>query len=116
MGQSEKKEGEVTFLLFIPKLSKIKNSKEIEKQKTKNPKDIIVNNASILNKNKPILKLNQMFNTNNDLSNTDSMVELEAELEVSLEAEFNLDDGDQADLISGVLATETDKTRISKKK
>ena len=64
--------------------------------------------------------MNQVLNANNDVTDTDSDAGSAAGLEASAgacsEADFNLDNADKADLISGVLATEADKSRISKKK
>lgn len=76
----------------------------------------------------PISRINQVLNTNNELSaaDTDTGVETDSDigsktgyvpgLEAGSEPDFDFDNADKVDLVSGVLATEADKSQINKKK
>ena len=120
MGRAGRKGGKATFLLFTPKWSKIKDQKEVEEQKSKNSKDATTVNAQLSDKNRPISRMNQVLNADNNVTNADLDAGLEAGSEVGSGAcsgaDFDLDDADKADLVSGVPATKADKSRISKKK
>ena len=86
----------------------------------KNSKNVTTANTQLLDKNRPISRINQMLNADNDVTNADSDTGSEASLEASSEAcseaDLDLDNVDKADLVYGVLATEADKSQISKKK
>lgn len=112
MGHVKRKKGKATFYLFIPKWSKIIDQKEIEEQKLKNSKDRTTANAQLSDKNPPISKMNQKLNVNDNVTNADSDTSSKADSEANLD----LENTDEADLISRLLATEANKSRISKKK
>lgn len=63
-----------------------------------------------------------MLNTDDELSEADTDAGIETDSNIGLktgyssEPDFDLNNIDEADLVSGVLATEADKFRISKKK
>ena len=120
MGHIGKKEGKTIFLLFTPKWSKIKDQKEVEESKSKNSKDITTINAQLSDKNWPISRMNQVLNTNDNVtnanSNTGSEASLEAGSETGIEADSNLDDINEVDLVSRVLTTKANKSQIRKKK
>ena len=58
IGRAGKKRGKTTFLLFTPKWAKIKDQKEVKKQKSKNFKDSTIANAQLSDKNWPISRRN----------------------------------------------------------
>lgn len=62
----------------------------------------------------------QVLNADNNIANANSDTGLKTGSEAGsgacLEADFNLDNIDKADLVSGVLAIEADKSQIGKKK
>lgn len=60
--------------------------------------------------------MNQVFNTNNDLSKAGSETDYRLGSKVSFEPNFDLNDVDKADLVSKVLAIKTNKSQINKKK
>ena len=103
-------------MLFTPKWSKIKDLKEIEKEKSKNSKDTTFANTQLLDKNKPISKMNQVLNANKDFSNASSEAGSEADLEARLKADFDFNNNDKANLVSGILVTEANKSRTNKNK
>ena len=112
MSRAGKKGGKATFVLFTPKWSKIKDHEEIEKRLSKTSKTAAGRNTQLSNSNRPILQaiispLNQVLNADNDASDTKSVAGSKA----GSEANFDINnDEDEADLIFGVLATETDET------
>lgn len=116
MGRAGRKGGQATFVLFTPKWSRIKDPKEIEDRKAKTKDGTgTTGNAQLLDENRPIAKisqLNQVLNADEDLSDAESVAGSAA----GSEADFDIDDVDEADLISGLLATEADETQLSKKK
>ncbi len=57
-----------------------------------------------------------MLNVNDNFSNANPKVDSETSSKTSLEAKFNFNNNDKADLVSRVLATEADKSRMSKNK
>ena len=85
----------------------------------RNYKDATTANAQLSDKNRLISRMNQVLNTDSDVIDADLDAGSEADLEAGSrscsEADFDLDDVNKADLVSGVLATEADKSRISKK-
>lgn len=149
MGRARRKGGQAFFLLFTPKWSRIKDPKEVEERKSKNSKDATAANAQLSDKNRPISRMNQVLNADNELSeaDTDTSVETDSDTgvetgsgtgygpgsgagsrtgygpgsdagsrtgyglgsEAGSEPDFELDNADKADLVSGVLATEADE-------
>lgn len=73
-----------------------------------------------MDKNKPISRINQVFNANDNITNADSDAGSKAGSEVGLKAssktDFNYNHAKKADLVFEVLAIEADKSQISKKK
>lgn len=75
-----------------------------------------------------ISRINQVLNANNELSEANTNIDIETNSDTSLrtgyrpssktgsEPDFDLNNIVEADLVFGVLATETDKSRINKKK
>lgn len=80
----------------------------------KNFKDVTAINAQLLDKNKHILRINQILNINDDVINTNldvgSETSLITSLEVGSKANFNLINANKTNLISEVLAIEADKS------
>lgn len=72
--------------------------------------------------------MNQVLNADNKLSEADTNASVETDLDIGSktgyrpgsetrsEPDFDLDNADKANLVSGVLATEANKSQISKKK
>lgn len=120
MGRVGKKRGKTTFLFFIPKWSKIKDQKKVKKQKSKNFKDITTANAQLSDKKRPISRINQVLNTDDNVTDANSDAGSKASSKTGsgacLKVDFDLNNADKVDLLSGVLATEANKSQISKKK
>lgn len=57
-----------------------------------------------------------MLNANDNFSNASSKVDSETGSKTGLEAKFDFNNNDKANLVSRVLATEADKSQISKNK
>ncbi len=118
----ERKKDLAFFLLFTPKQLKIRDPKEVKQQKLKNSKDVTAINAQLLDKNRPILRINQVLNANDEFSETDTDAGVETDSnigsktgygpdsEAGSESDFDLNNTDKTDLVSGVLATEADKS------
>lgn len=80
----------------------------------KNSKDVTTTNAQLLDKHRPISRINQVLNIDNDLSKADSDTGVETGSETSYglgsEPNFNLNNVDEASLVSGVLVTKVDES------
>lgn len=65
----------------------------------------IYGNVQCLNKNRPISKINQVLNINNYFLDDDSnlMVSLKADSQVSSKANFDLNNDEKADFVISVL-------------
>ena len=117
MGRVGRKGGKATFVLFIPKWSRIKDPDEIDKRIPKSSNGVTAGNAQFSDSNRPkaqakISPLNQVLNADDDVSDTSSLATSEA----GSETDFDINHNDEADLISGVLATEVNETHFNRKK
>lgn len=74
MGRAGRKGGKETFLLFTPQWSKIKDQKDVEERKSKNTKDATAANTQLSDKNRPISRMNQVLNANDDVTDADQML------------------------------------------
>ena len=85
IGRAGKKGGQAFFQLFTPKWSKIKDPKKVEEQKSKNSKDVTAINAQLSDKNRPIPKINQVLNTDNELSEVDTNAGVETDSDTGVD-------------------------------
>ena len=110
MSRVGKRGGAFVFILFTPKWTKIKDPTKIEKCINGTPSSTSAN-AQLSNSNCPklpskISPLNQVVNCNDDLSESESIARLEA----------NIDFGKGADFFLGALAIDVEQNRSKKKK
>lgn len=79
-------------------------------------KDATATNAQLSDKKGSISEMNQVLNINNNFFNINSYTGFKSGWKADLEADFNFDDANKANLVSEVLVIEVDKSRISKSK
>ena len=106
MSHARRKKEIATFILLIPKYSKIRNLDKIDKRISKSFNGIIAGNSQFSNSNKSkaqakISLLNQVLNAEDNVSNTSLLAMSEA----TSKTDFDIHHNNKADLIFGVLAT-----------
>lgn len=107
MGQAGKKGGVLSFILFIPQWTKIKDPDKIERRSNNiSSTCIALANAQLLNSNRPKIlpkarSLSIIYNLKNELSDSESLA--------GLETDYNLDE--EADIFFEVLVMDTDLNR-----
>ena len=110
MGRAERKGGASSFILLTPRWTRIKVPEEIEKRVNGTPSSISAN-AQLSDSNRPkalpkTSPLSQVLNAEDDLSDAESIA--------GSEADFEYDE--EANLFSGILASDADQDRRERKK